>query len=70
MATEGYQMQCPHCKKPYNWKLVKIDVEEFKRLVNDDISPKEIAFRMKINTSTVYKYLYKFGARRGFKVKI
>jgi len=63
-------MLCPHCKKPYNWKLVKIDVEQFKQLVNEDVPPKEIAFRMKINQSTVYKYLYKFGARRVFRIKI
>ena len=70
MTREGYQMLCPHCKKPYNWKLVKIDVEQFKQLVNEDVPPKEIAFRMKINQSTVYKYLYKFGARRVFRIKI
>lgn len=63
-------MLCPHCKKPYNWKLVKIDVAKFKELVNADVSPKEIAYQMKINNSTVYKYLYKFGAKRVYRIKI
>lgn len=62
-------MLCPHCKKPYHWNLAKIDAEEFKRLVNEDVPPKEIAFRMKINQSTVYKYLYKFGAKKVYRVK-
>jgi len=61
-------MKCPHCKKPYLFRYEKIDVERFKQLVNQDVPPKEIAFQMGINSSTVYKYLFKMKAKKVYRI--
>lgn len=63
-------MKCPHCKGNFYQKLEKIDVKQFINLVNMGLLPKEVAYKMGINQSTVYKYLDELKARKGYRITI
>ena len=60
---------CPMCKNYYSDQRKKVDVRELTELINRDIEPKEIAERLGVTLSTVYKYIDNLKARKVWRVK-